>query len=454
MSRKVFHLACACAVLVCAAATARADLRIKQRTTTQGQSFESDVAIKGQRQRTEQQLGPAKNVSIMQCDMKRILNISEAARKYTVTPLVGESADAGGAATSASPARPASGNTTRRGGVVTYVTTMTDTGERKQMFGFPARRIKTVMKSEASPDACNTETFHYETDGWYIDFDFNFDCLTGAQAAAPNYGGPQPECQDRVRYRRVGTAKLGYPVQVTTSFFKGGQVQFTQTTEVVELSRATLDAALFDVPAGYTEARDARELYDPAAMAAAMQAQQRDNDDRDESGSGASGNSMSAAPAASSPASVGAKRAGVVRVGVIPPSNKTDKQVGIDALRAQLVAALSGGNVEAVALEASSPGGLEAEARTKECDFMLYTDIVALKQSAASKVGGFLSRATGAGDAKEKFEARIEFSLVPAGSATPLLESNATAKEDGTADAAVASALRREAQLVAAKVRK
>ncbi|HLL74779.1 MAG TPA: hypothetical protein VK421_05900 [Pyrinomonadaceae bacterium] len=450
MSNKVFNLACACAVVLFAAAGARADIRIKQRTTMQGQSYESDVAIKGQRQRTEQQFGPMKNVSIMQCDMKRILNISEAAHKYTVTPLVSETADAAAAAPAT---RPASG-AARRGGTVTYVMTMTDTGERKQMFGFTARRIKTVTKSEASPDACNTETFHYETDGWYIDFDFNFDCLTGAQAASPAYGGAQPECQDRIRYRRVGTAKLGYPVQVTTSFYKDGKVQFTSTTEVVELSRATLDAALFDVPAGYTEARDASELYNPAAMAAAMQAQSRDDDDDRDNTGGAPGRTPSSASASAPSSSVGAKRAGVVRIGVIPPSNKTDKQVGVDALRAQLVAALSTGNVEAVALEANSPGGLEAEARTKECDYLLYTDIVSLKQSAASKIGGFLGRATGAGDGKEKHEARVEFSLVPAGSSAPLLESNATAKEDGTADAAVAAALRREAQLVAAKVRK
>lgn len=448
MSRKVFNLACACAVVLCAAASARADLRIKQRTTMQGQTYESNVAIKGQRQRTEQQFGPTKNVSILQCDARRMLNISEATRKYTVTSFVAESADA--ANTTAAPARPAPAGAARRGGVVTYAITTTDTGERKQMFGFTARHIKTVMKSEPSPDACNTEPFHYEADGWYIDFEFNFDCLNNQQAATPSYGGAQPECQDRVRYRRTGAAKLGYPVQVTTSFFKNGSVQFTQTTEVVELSRATLDAALFDVPAGYTEARDARELYDASATAAAMQSQARDDDD-DSSASGGStpvnSGTLSASP-------VGAKRAGVVRVGVIPPSNKTDKQVGIDQLRAQLVAALTGGNVEAVALEAGSPGGLEAEARAKECDFLLYTDIVSVKQSAASKIGGFLGRATGASDAKPKHEARVEFSLVAAGSSAPLLESNATAKEDGTADAAVASALRREAQLVAAKVRK
>ena len=458
MSRKIFNLTCASLLLLTAAASARADLRIKQRTTMQGQSVESDVSIKGQRQRTESQFGPGmKNVQIMQCDLKRMLNISDAARKYTVTPLGGDAADAAPATTAeraSSSSRPASGPAPR-GGVVTYVMTMTDTGERKQMFGFPARRIKTVMKSEASPDACNQETFHYETDGWYIDFEYSFACLTDSAGAATNYAGARPECQDRVRHRRVGTAKLGYPVQVTSKFFKDGQERFSSTTEVVSISRAALDAALFDVPAGYTEARNPQELYDPAAMAAAMQqAQSRDDDanDRDESATNSpASTTMSAVP---SPPSVSAKRAGVVRVGVIPPSNKTTAQADIASMRAQLVAALAGGNVEAVALEASSPGGLEAEAREKQCDFVLYTDITSLKQSAANKIGGFLGRATGATDVKERYEAKLEFSLVPVGASAPVLESTAAAKEDGGTDAALASAARRAAQAVLAKVRK
>lgn len=457
MRHKLFHLVSAVVILTAAAASARADLRIKQRMSVSGQSIESEVAIKGQRQRTEQQIGPGmKNVTVMQCDLKRMLNIGEAARKYTVTPLAGEADEAAGAtAPAAAAARPAPA-AARRGGVITYVTTLTDTGERRQMLGYTARRIKSVMKSEPSPDACEKDTFHLETDGWYIDFDFTFSCLTQTQGAAANYAGARPECQDRIRYRRVGAAKLGYPVHVTTTFYKDGQPQYVSTTEVVSIERATLDAALFDVPAGYTEAKDASELYNVSAMMAAAQS-------GDEGGGGASdagGREQGAqstgntAMTASSSSGVGAKRAGVVRVGVIPPGNKTDKSVGIDALRGGLMESLTGGNVEAVALEATSPGGLEAEAKSKECDFLLYTDIVSVKQSAASKLGGFMSRATGGAGGAEKYEAKIEFSLVAVGGGAPLLESNAAAKEDGPPDAALAAALRREAQLVLAKLRK
>jgi len=457
MRHKLFQLATAALLVTAAAASARADLRIKQRMSVSGQSIESEVAIKGQRQRTEQQLAPGmKTVSIMQCDLKRMLNIGEAARKYTVTPLGGEADDAAATPAPAAAKRPAPG-AARRGGLVTYVMTLTDTGERKQMLGYTARRIKTVMRSEPSPDACQKEPFHLETDGWYIDFEYNFSCLTESQVASPNYMGARPECQDRVRYRRTGTAKLGYPVHVTTTFYKDAQPQFTTTTEVISITRATLDAALFDVPAGYTEARDARELYDTSAMMAAARAQAGAGDDDNKSNEGGrepNNESAASAAAAAMTAGGGAKRAGVVRIGVIPPANKTDKSVGIDALRAGLIASLTGGNVEAVALEATSPGGLEAEAKSKECDFLLYTDIVSVKQSAASKLGGFMSRATGAADAKEKYEAKIEFSLVPVGASAPLLEANAAGKEDGTPDAALAAALRREAQLVLAKIRK
>ena len=46
-----------------------------------------------------------------------------------------------------------------------------------------------------------------------------------------------------------------------------GKVMFTSTKEVVELSRDPLDAALFDVPAGYTETQNSQELYGAPSMA-------------------------------------------------------------------------------------------------------------------------------------------------------------------------------------------
>jgi hypothetical protein len=95
----------------------------------------------------------------------------------------------------------------------------------------------------------------------------------------------------------------------------------------------------------------------------------------------------------------------------------------------------------------------EAEAKRKDCDLLLTTDISALKQSAAGKIGGMFGRATGVptGGA-EKFESRVDFHLYAVGGASQL-DSNATAKEDG-AQQSVSSALDREAKAVVAAARK
>ena len=91
MSNRLTALACALAFALCAAADARADVRIKQKMTVGGHTMESDVAIKGQRQRTETEMAPGmKTVQIMQCDLKRVLQVSDATRKYTVTPSAGD----------------------------------------------------------------------------------------------------------------------------------------------------------------------------------------------------------------------------------------------------------------------------------------------------------------------------------------------------------------------------
>ncbi|HEX7174510.1 MAG TPA: hypothetical protein VF240_04410 [Pyrinomonadaceae bacterium] len=442
MMNRLTALACALAFAICAGTDARADVRIKQKVTVGGHTMESDVAIKGQRQRTESEMAPGmKTVQIMQCDLRRMLQVSDATRKYTVTPLGG--GDPTEASRPATPA-PATSGVARRGGVVTYTTTMTDTGERKQMFGFTARRIKSSMRMEASPDACQKDGMNIETDGWYIDFDFQFSCpMDGSQAMTQIPARPDG-CQDQVRFRSTGTAKLGYPVQTTTRMLDmNGRELSSTSTEVTSLTRATLDAALFDVPAGYVETKNAQELYDTAAMMRAAQSARSNDDDN---AAGRRDGPMNV-PATSSP---GAKRAGVIRVGVVALNNRTDKTVETEQLRRQLIAELTGATVEAVALDTSSP----EEARQKECDFILSTDISALKQSAANKIGGMFGRAAGVGGAAERFEAKVEYTLVPASGGAALVQSNASAKEEGGADASLSAALRKEAQAVLAKVRK
>src|SRR5437763_7862578 len=54
-------------------------------------------------------------------------------------------------------------------------------------------------------------------------------------------------------FHRTGNGKTGYPLKATTTIHSE-RGDFSTSTEVVELSKAELDPALFDVPSGYTEA--------------------------------------------------------------------------------------------------------------------------------------------------------------------------------------------------------
>jgi len=154
---------------------AAADLKIKYRMTTGGQGIETITMIKGARERAETHTGYGMDIiNIIQCDLKRTIQMSDKTRKYIITPMdAGDSRPVSGA-----PVADTSGPS-RRGGVITYVMTSTDTGERKEMFGFQARHVKTSTSMESSPDACNPINHRMETDGWYIDFNFGLNCEVG-----------------------------------------------------------------------------------------------------------------------------------------------------------------------------------------------------------------------------------------------------------------------------------
>lgn len=452
------RLTTAALVLLCAVGAARADIRVKQRTTFggqgggdgRGQTMEIDEAIKGQRKRTEMEPVPGmKMITVTQCDLKRMLNLSEMTRKYIVTPIGGVDETQMGSAASSSSA--ASGRVTR-GGVITYVRSVTDTGERKQMFGFNARHLKMRTSMEPSADACDKNSMNIETDGWYIDLDVDFECLTNqAQQQRPMMSRPSG-CQDRVVYRNTGAARLGYALQETTRFLnRDGTVQTEMTREVISLSRTPLDAALFDIPAGYTEARSQQEMYDPAAVAQAMQ--RANGGDNESSSQSAIPYDPSKPPPIPPSNAVTGKQPGAIRVGVVRVGNKSGTSVDAGNLRSVLIASIMEGNVEAIPLDETAPDAAQAEARQKFCDYVLFTDIGGLKQSTANKIGGMLGRATGAGNAADRFEAKLDYTLVPVAGGSPT-QSNVSAKEDGGADVSINSALKKEAQAVVSKVRK
>jgi hypothetical protein len=446
-------------MLLCVAASASADLKITRKTGAGGYSGQSTVYVKGARERTEMPT----ITTIRQCDLRRTIQVNERARKYAIVP----DAEAGAASNASAPTTPQGPKTTRRGAIITYTVNINDTGERKQMFGYTARHIKTTTVMDAPAEACNPGHMEMESDGWYIDFAAGGPSCDVDRPVPPTAHGSRPDCADQIRYKTTGSGRLGFPVVVTMKMKMGGAQggdeedaevaaamsnAMTTTTEVTEISTVTLDPALFDVPAGYTQAADMQELYRPTAgmgigsgAGGGVPPGARPPSDNGQ-GVGLNGAAASALTAARP------KRPGMIRVGVAAIGNSANGSASLGTLHATLVGSISDSNVEAVALEASDPSAADAEAKAKECDFVLYTDLSALKQSAASKVGGMFGRVTGVGGL-QKYESRVDFRLVPVGGSAPALESNATAKEDG-ADASVSAALQREAKAVTAAARK
>jgi hypothetical protein len=450
-------------MLLCVSTAAFADLKITRKSGASGYSGQSTVYIKGARERTEMQT----ITTIRQCDLHRTIQLNDRARKYVIAP---DSVGDGVAPAPAPPTTPQGPKTTRRGAVVTHTVNITDTGERKQMFGYTARHIKTSTVMDAPAEACSPGHMEMESDGWYIDFAAGGPACDVDRPTPPPTRGTRPDCADQVRYRTTGSGRLGFPVMVTTKMKMGGAQggdeedaeaaavmsnAMTATLEVTEISTVTLDPSLFDVPAGYTQAASMQELYGPpmgmmgmGGMAGVMPGGGMPPGAHPPSDAGQSMGSMNGAGmSATKP-----KQPGMIRVGVAGISNRAGGSVSLGSLRERLVGSISDSNVEAVALDASDPTAADAEAKAKDCDFVLYTDLSALKQSAASKVGGMFGRVAGVGGS-EKYETRVDFRLVATGGSVPSLESNATAKEEG-ADASVGAALEREAKAVNAAAKK
>jgi len=414
------------------------DFKITIKNTMAGNTSQGTTMIKGSRQREETSMAMGQSqVSITQCDLKRTIQINDSARKYMISSFAadeGDTAAAGGghAQGAAGPAQ--------KGGVVTLTINTVDTGERKEMFGFTARHLKRTTMMESGPGACSQNKMKIENDGWYINLEYGLACESASRA--PQMGPTSQSCRDRYQYHRTGPATLGFPlIETTTMYGDDGRPTFTMMKEVVEISRQPLDAALFEIPAGYTQAASQQEMYGAPSMDQAMaQARERAGQTSTPTGNPALRELATNAPPKA-------------KVGVVEFNNKAKASVSTDSLRQQLIAVLNGNGIDAVALNASSASEAALEAKAKGCAYILYTDISTLKTaSTGKKLGGFLGKATGVGSGESgKSEAKLDYRLVAVDSTSPKLQSSATAKEE-TAEASVNTALQDEARAVAAAV--
>ena len=363
---------------------ATADVKIRQRM---GPGMETVLYIKGPRMRSEM-AGNFGMTTILQCDLKRTLTIYEKTKSYLITatdgatPTATGDGDGGGGGFNT----PAAAATPQRGGVVNVTQTITDTGERKEMFGFTARRIKTSLVKTASPEACDKDQ-KVETDGWYIDFQYAFECPSQIQKHQPTPVRPQPPgCQDEVRTKTIGTAKLGYPVLVTTTVYHPDGKTTIATHEVLELSREPLNAALFEAPEGYTIAKNMQELYGMGAATAATAYSPPNT-------SNASSSSVNTTASGAQP-----KKAGVIRIGIVLPKVQMiagDQAQAAEALRNSFASYLKTPSVEAITLSARLASAVAEEARQTECDYVLYATMSVKKGGGASMFGRAIGNIAG-----------------------------------------------------------
>jgi hypothetical protein len=233
------------------------DLKIKTRRSGQLGSFVETLYLKGARQRQEYvydkpfNLSPA---SISRCDDKKRIDLNVDAKLYAELPIVDWSQQR-------QRARPVPQAETT-GADVTITTDSVDTGERRKLGTYVARHVRIRIKVEAESGAAMPSSME-ERDGWYIDLP-GLGCQDRGQGIAFLHASFRPagQRQDRIHFKRLGTAPAGFAIEESTKRTENG-INATGKVELVEFSEAPLDSAIFDVPAGYSPAlRTPRGGYD------------------------------------------------------------------------------------------------------------------------------------------------------------------------------------------------
>jgi hypothetical protein len=367
------------------------DVDIVSTYTTGDKVATTTVQMKGARQRIEY---GNDLVTLVQCDAARTIQLNEKTRTFVDMPFDDQQQ-------TLPPAPPNS-----KGGKITYTTTVTDTGEKKTMFGYPASHLLTVVAKEASPTACDKKPERVETDGWYIDLPPTTTCRSAPDVLTQIQVDPrQPMCRDEVHFVRASTVAVGYPVAYTMTATADAKPAVT-TLEVTSFKTTNLQASSFDLPEGYLQVKNATQLM-----------------------------------ADHRPGEIVAKKPGVKRVGVAPIANKTDRQFERDRMVEALAETLSESDLDIVLLTGDSPAAVEADAKAKDCDYILDNTVSELKKGS----GGVLGKISGS--SSEEINARVDFALIAPGVTKPAL---ATSERSGTSTLQSAvGAAKRVGQLVA-----
>lgn len=219
------------------------DLTIKTRITMATNAvIDTTSYFKGPRQRTEQtfESSPQKgSVVITQCDQGSIFFLDPQQKTYLTRPVD---------PTQWKDTRKASQRSVDPVDVI-VTNDSADTGERRSVGTYEARRVKSTTTIDGHEDA-GVPSSKRETDGWYIDLP-GWNCRDDS---GREHGIVMASLGQRIPhfvFRQLSTARRGFPIEETTVTTQSGR-STTSRTELLEISETLLDPALFEVPADYT----------------------------------------------------------------------------------------------------------------------------------------------------------------------------------------------------------
>lgn len=363
------------------------DLMSKSSSSAVRRSRTTTIMVKGSRLRSESvapkfsilQAGSAtREISyIQQCDLGRTVHLNRSKKTYTITSATGFSEN---------PKTQAKIASAKKGGYMDVSVNVTDLNERKEMFGFVAKHLRSTMTMTPGPNSCSKQPMSIVDEGWYVDLP-TYACEIQTDDTISSMQETYSGCVDEVRYKAGTNTHLGFPLQQTRTFSMNG-MSFQMIENVISLDRATLDASAFEIPADYrpSDGSDAN-----VAVATPQPVTQPTTAPTPNPAQYPADWQNKSLPQMAQMSDVGStpKAAGTIRIGVVTPTTDMDQGFeGFDAgqvVQAAFVEKLKADRIEAVPITA---GVLVLDqAKFKQCDYLMYVDIKRKKGG-----GGFLTK--------------------------------------------------------------
>jgi hypothetical protein len=183
--------------------------------------------------------------------------------------------------------------------------------------------------------------------------------------------------------------------------------------EVADLAVTSLDKALFDLPSGYVEVKDYASLLPSLAAG------------------GSVGDAVFGS-LANGTNTVAAKKAGVVRIGVATPTNRSGQEMPDLRLIGSLLAGFTKAPFEGLPLSGGTAADLDRDCIAKACDYVLVCDIAEIKTTKPNRVGGVLKKVSGdANGPGEIHQVRVDYKLFAAGDSVKARTSSSVTASSG-----------------------